>query len=179
MRWKKNENKNVLQQNFTVKQPNEVWVSDVTYFNHNGLVYYLCVIMDLFSRKIIAHKISKKHSTQLITKTFKAAYQLRTPQPGLIFHSDRGAPYTSYAFRELLYKNQIKQSLSRSGKPHDNAVSESFFSSLKREELYRRKYRSERELYRYIDEYIDFYNKKGRMLIYATVHLKSLRKKQA
>ena len=100
----------------------------------------------------------EKNSTQLSTFAFKQAWDLRKPNDGLIFHSDRGAQYMSEAFQKLLYKHRAVQSLSRSGRPHDNAVAESFFAYLKQEELYRRQYRSEAELMRGIHDYIKFYN---------------------
>ena len=150
--------KNILQQQFSASRPNEIWVSDVTCFKLNSRYYYVCVILDLFSRKIISYKISKKNSTQLITSTFKGAWTQRNPEPGLLFHSDRGAQYTSHRFQQLLHEYRVVQSFSNSGKPHDNAVAESFFASFKKEELYRRDYASEPEFKRGIDSYIEFYN---------------------
>lgn len=150
--------KNVLQQQFSASKPNEIWISDVTCFKLNNRYYYVCVILDLFSRKIISYKISKKNSTQLITSTFKGAWTQRNPEPGLLFHSDRGAQYTSHCFQQLLHEHRVVQSFSNSGKPHDNAVAESFFASFKKEELYRRDYASEPEFKRGIDSYIEFYN---------------------
>ncbi len=123
--------KNVLQQQFSANGPNEIWVSDVTCFKLNNRYYYVCVILDLFSRKVISYKISKKNSTQLITSTFKNAWELRSPEPGLIFHSDRGTQYTSHRFRQMLHEHVVVQSFSNSGRPHDNAVAESFFASFK------------------------------------------------
>ena len=117
--------KNILQQQFTADQPNQRWVSDVTCFKLRDHYFYICVIIDLFSRKVIAHKISKKNSTQLLTATFKMAHEERHPPSGLIFHSDRGAQYTSHRFQQLLHKYNTKQSFSQPGKPHDNAVAES------------------------------------------------------
>lgn len=150
--------KNVLQQQFSASRPNEIWVSDITCFKLNDRYYYVCVILDLFSRKVISYKISKKNSTQLITSTFKNAWELRNPKPGLLFHSDRGAQYTSHRFQQMLHEYAVVQSFSNSGKPHDNAVAESFFASFKKEELYRRDYASEPEFKRGIDSYIEFYN---------------------
>lgn len=94
--------KNVLRQQFSADKPNQIWVSDVTCFKLGSQYLYTCVILDLFSRKIIAHKVSRKNSTQLITSTFKMACELRKPETGLIFHSDRGAQYTSHRFQQLL-----------------------------------------------------------------------------
>lgn len=158
LKWQRGENKNILQQRFHVEEPNQVWVSDVTAFRFNECYYYICAILDLFSRKAIAYRVSKKHSTQLITFTFRKASDERKPNPGLIFHSDRGTQYTSFAFEKLLQKQQAVQSFSRSGKPHDNAVMESFFAYFKKEELYRRRYNSEKEFLGGIDNYIAFYN---------------------
>lgn len=152
--------RNVLRQQFNATRPNEVWVSDVTCFRLQDRNHYICVILDLFSRKVIAYKVSKKNSTQLVTSTFKSAWEERVPELELLFHSDRGAQYTSHRFQELLRRHSIVQSFSNSGKPHDNAVAESFFASLKKEELYRKNYASEPDFKRSISAYIEFYNMK-------------------
>ncbi len=157
-KWKKGENRNLLQQEFHADEPNQVWVSDFTVFRYKEKHYYICIILDLFSRKVIAHRVSNKGSTLLITKTFRSAYAARQPKAGLVFHSDRGSQYVSTAFQELLREREVTQSLSRSGQPCDNAVCESFFSYMKKEELYRRQYKSEKELLRGVAAYIDFYN---------------------
>ena len=152
--------RNVLRQQFNATRPNEVWVSDVTCFRLQDRNHYICVILDLFSRKVIAYKVSKKNSTQLVTSTFKSAWEESDPELELLFHSDRGAQYTSHRFQELLRRHSIVQSFSNSGKPHDNAVAESFFASLKKEELYRKDYASEPDFKRSISAYIEFYNMK-------------------
>ena len=152
--------KNILRQQFNAQQPNQRWVSDVTCFKLGEHYFYICVIIDLFSRKVIAHKISKRNSTQLITATFKMAYEERHPSSGLIFHSDRGAQYTSHRFQQILHEHNTEQSFSQPGKPHDNAVAESFFASLKKEELYRKDHPSDRAFQASIASYIEFYNTK-------------------
>ena len=152
--------KNILQQQFTADQPNQRWVSDVTCFKLRDHYFYICVIIDLFSRKVIAHKISKRNSTQLITAAFKMAYEERQPPSGLIFHSDRGSQYTSHRLQQLLHKHNVEQSFSQPGKPHDNAVAESFFASLKKEELYRKDHPSDRAFQASVASYIEFYNTK-------------------
>jgi transposase InsO family protein len=151
---------NSLQQHFNVSEPNRVWVSDTTCFKVKDKYYYICVIIDLFSRKVVAHGISPKHSTYLITSTVKRALDKRDHPQHLTFHSDQGIQYTSKACRALLRVNNIVQSFSRSGKPHDNAVAEAFFSSLKKEELYRVNFKSEHEFYECVKNYIVFYNTK-------------------
>ena len=150
--------KNILRQQFSTDKPNQIWVSDVTCFKLENRYLYICVILDLFSRKVVAYKVSRKNSTQLITATFKMAYELRKPEAGLIFHSDCGAQYTSHRFQQLLHEQKCIQSFSNSGKPHDNAVAEAFFASLKKEELYRKDYSSEATFKQGVASYIEFYN---------------------
>lgn len=149
---------NALRRQFQVNEPNRVWVGDVTCFKVKEKYLYVCVILDLFSRKVVAHRISPKNSTYLITSTFRQAFQNRNAPQQLMFHSDQGTQYTSNAFCKLLRMNKIVQSFSKSGSPHDNAVAESFFASMKREEIYRTQYKSERQFMESIDTYIEFYN---------------------
>lgn len=150
--------KNVVQRQFHAEAPNMIWVSDVTCFRVKNDYFYICVILDLFSRKVVAHCVSRRNSTQLITRTFKTAFEGRGCPSSLTFHSDRGSQYTSTAFRKRLLSNQVAQSFSGPGRPVDNAVAESFFALLKREELYRRNYRSEREFRESVTSYMRFYN---------------------
>ena len=149
---------NHLQRQFQVSEPNRFWVSDVTCFKINDKYHYVCMILDLFSRKIVAYGMSPKNSTYLITSTFKRAFKERENPQQLTFHSDRGAQYTSNALRKLLRMNKVVQSFSKSGSPYDNAVAEAFFASMKKEELYRTIYKSERQFCESVDNYIHFYN---------------------
>lgn len=151
--------KNKVKRNFTVSAPNQIWVSDITQFLVKGLYHYVCVIIDLYSRKIVGFKTSTCASSQLVTATFKKAFAGRGCPEGLTFHSDQGAQYTSHALRSLLAKSNVEQSFSYPGRPIDNAVAESFFSNLKCEEVYRHEYRSEREFKERISRYIEHYNK--------------------
>jgi len=151
---------NILQQQFNVLKPNQVWVSDTTYFRVKEKSYYICIIIDLFSRRVVAYRISPKHSTYLITSTLRLALKERDYPEQLTFHSDQGCQYTSKAFQNLLRMNKIVQSFSRTGTPHDNAVAEAFFSALKKEELYRTNFKSEREFFECVDDYMVFYNAK-------------------
>jgi transposase InsO family protein/transposase-like protein len=161
---------NLLQQKFNVSEPNRVWVSDVTCYKVDERYFYVCVVIDLFSRKIIAHGVSQRNSTYLVTSTFRRAFEARNHPQRLLFHSDSGVQYTSITFRNQLLMNNIVQSFSKSGSPHDNAVAESFFSAMKKEELYRTNYRSEREFRASVDDYIMFFNTKRphRTLAYKT-----------
>ena len=151
--------KNYVNQQFHTDKPNQIWVSDVTYFKFNNNAYYICVIIDLFSRKVVGYKIGKNNSTQLVKSTFRQSYNTRKPD-NLIFHTDRGSNYRSNAFCKYLQSLNVKQSFSRVHLPYDNSVMESFFSSMKKEELYRKKYSSELEFKKAVDEYIIFYNTK-------------------
>lgn len=141
-----------------VDTPNQVWISDVTCFKINNKYLYVCEILDLFSRKIVAHRVSPKNSTYLITSTFRQAFKNRNAPQSLMFRSDQGAQYTSKAFRKLLRMNKVVQSFSKSGQPYDNAVMESFFASMKREEIYRTQYKSDQQFVKSVDSYIEFYN---------------------
>ena len=154
----KSKNKNYLNQKFNTTRPNEVWVSDITCFRYNEKYYYICVIIDLYARKVVGYKIGGKNSTQLTKSTFKLAYESRHPDENLIFHTDNGSNYTSKSFRDYLKKLRVTQSFSRPHIPYDNSVMESFFSNMKREELYRTKYRSEKEFRTAVKNYIQFYN---------------------
>ena len=150
---------NLLNQQFTVSRPNEVWVSDVTYFKYSNTVYYICVVLDLFARKVVGYRIALSNSTQLTKGTFLTAYKERQPKD-LIFHSDQGSNYISATFRLCLKELSIKQSFSNPGNPYNNSVMESFFKSMKTEKLYRTDFRSEREFRIAVKEYIEFYNDK-------------------
>lgn len=89
---------NIVKQNFNVKKPNEVWVSDVTYYKFNDTIFYICVIIDLYARKVIAYNVSNANNTKLIKRTLKEAYEERKPDSNLIFHSDNGSNNTSKSF---------------------------------------------------------------------------------
>ena len=119
---------------------------------------YLCIILDLFSRRIVDYRVSRNASTNLVTSTFRAAFRERGNPADLTFHSDRGKQYTSAAFTTLLQKCGVKQSFSATARPHDNAVAEAFFASFKREEAYRREYTSEQSFRKSVEQYIQFYN---------------------
>ena len=94
-------------------RPNLVWVSDITYLKAGGTWYYLCIIMDLFSRKVIAWQLSRKADAALVYTAFQKAYTKRHPSHGLLFHSDQGIQYTAREFRQLLDSCHIVQSFSK------------------------------------------------------------------
>ena len=149
---------NKLKRNFLTAAPNKVWVSDITYAKVGIDFLYLCVIIDLYSRKVIAYKVSENIDTALTISTFQQAFSLRGSSSGVIFHSDQGTQYTAFEFRELLKSNGISQSFSVPGSPCDNAVAESFFASIKKEDFRRNYYRTTEEFQTAVDAYILFYN---------------------
>ncbi len=150
---------NVLKQQFNPKAPNTVWVCDFTYLRAGGRFFYLCVILDFFSRKVIAFKLSSKIDTQLAIDTVNMAVRERGCSEGIIFHTDRGSQFTASSFRQHLDSLGMIQSFSAKGHPYDNAVMECFFKYLKKEETNRRTYSSFEELKLSIFEYIvGFYN---------------------
>lgn len=150
--------RNLVKREFNAKKPNKIWVSNITYFKIKDHPVYLCVIIDLFSRRVIGYRVSRKCSTQLVTSTFRMTFQNRGPPAGLIFHSDRGGQYVSGTFCTLLKKCGVSQSLSKSGTPYDNAVAETFFATFKKEEAYRRDYSSLPDFQKSVNEYMQFYN---------------------
>ena len=153
--------KNEVKQQFTTDKPNLVWVSDITYVKVNGSFYYVCVIIDLFSRKVIAYTVRNKIDVNLVVDTFNRAFAVRNYPKDLIFHSDRGSQYTAKQFRKLLDRCNVIQSFSAKGYPYDNAVAESFFKFLKLEDLNRQTFYTKAQLELSLFEYIDgFYNNK-------------------
>ena len=152
--------RNRLQRRFTQDVPNKFWISDITYARVRDEFYAVCVVMDLFSRKVLSYGISPEMNTDLVRTTFLKAFESRNRPKGLTFHSDQGSQYTAYAFRKLLRDLGVRQSLSNPGTPHDNAVMESFFGTLKREELSHNWYNTPEELDKTICEYIEYYNLK-------------------
>lgn len=149
---------NLLNREFNADHPNQIWVSDITYFRIKDSWMYLCAIIDLFSRRVVGYRISRTASTRLVTTTFRDAYAKRGNPKNLTFHSDRGGQYISDALSKLLQQFGVKQSFSATVRPHDNAVAEAFFAAFKKEEAYRREYTSEKHFRKSVDEYIRFYN---------------------
>ncbi len=152
--------KDLLKRDFSPKQPNQVWVSDFTQFNIDYTQkFYICAIIDLFSRKVISYAVADNLRTDFLVHTFDEAINKRKPIcENLTFHSDQGSQFTEYGFREKLRKLNIKQSFSKPGTPYDNAVVESFFSCLKREELYVEEIENFDDLLNHVKHYIEFYN---------------------
>ena len=150
--------RNVLKQKFNPKEPNKAWCSDITYIKVQKRFCYLYVIIDLFSRRVIAYRISRKINSQLTMDTFETALKNRDYPKNVIFHSDRGSQYTSNEFRKSLYRGSFIKSFSKKGHPYDNAVAEAFFKFLKLEKTNRHSYNSIQALELSVFDYIHFYN---------------------
>ena len=152
---------NRLARDFNAAQPNERWVTDITYVWTDEGWAYLAVILDLFSRCVVGWAIDSTLSTRLPLPALDAAVRRRRPGKGLLHHSDRGCQYTSDNYRETLASLGITVSMSRKGNCWDNAVVESFFATLKKELVYRRSWRNRLELRSEVFEYIEvFYNRR-------------------
>ena len=162
---------NLLERNFTTVAPNRVWVTDVTaIWTHAGWLY-LAAILDLFSRRVVGWATSESNDRLLALDALHAAVGKRTPERGLIHHSDRGSPYASEDYRAALQTNGMVASMSRKGDCWDNAVAESFFSTLKTEALGDHVPSDVAAARRILREYIDEYYNVGRQhsfLDYAT-----------
>ena len=114
----------------------QVWVADITYIRiKNGFVY-LAVILDVYSRRVVGWAISKRLTAELALEALECAIEFRKPKPGLIHHSDQGVQYLSDDYVNKCSEHGIHMSCSRRGNPYDNAYAETFFKTLKREEVY-------------------------------------------
>ena len=152
---------NILKRQFSPPAPNMVWASDITCIRTIKGRLYLCVIIDLFARKVIAWTVSSSQRTKFIAELLLRAWKLRRNPKSVIFHSDRGTQYTSKIFRQLIDELGFRQSLSAPGCPYDNAVVEAFFKFLKKEEINRRKFSQIEEVKQSVFSYIEgYYNKK-------------------
>ena len=149
---------NLFLKGYTATKPNQIWVSDITLFRMNSRDYYICVYLDVYSRKVVSYNIGRSASTHLVKMALIRAYSIRKPKKGLIIHTDGGVQYDSWSMRREYLKRQIRHSISRPGAPTDNPLIESFFSRLKEEFLNVHFFRSETELFERLAEHIDFYN---------------------
>ena len=152
---------NLLRRDFNASQPNERWVTDITYVQTDEGWTYLAVILDLYSRAVVGWALDAAMPTKLVLRALDMAVKRRRPQPGLLHHSDRGCRYTSAEYRTELAALGIEVSMSRKGNCWDNAVAESFFATLKTELIHTRRWPSRNELRSAVFEYVEsFYNRR-------------------
>ena len=143
------------------KRSGEVLAGDITYLKLGQKFIYLAVVMDIYTREIIGWSMSWSLETTVIMRAMDMAMKKVGPDAEIIFHSDRGSQYASEAYRNFLKSKNVKPSMSRRGNCYDNAYVESWFSSLKKEWIYRSQYSSARELRGLVFEYIEtWYNRK-------------------
>ena len=152
---------NTLDRQFAVEAPDRAWVTNITYLRtHEGFAY-LCVAIDLFSRRVVGWAVRSRQASELAVQALLMAIWRRKPGPCLLIHSDQGAQFTSREWAAFLRVHNLEHSMSRRGNCHDNAVAESFIQLLKREKIRRRKYRTREQVRRDVFEYIEmFYNPK-------------------
>lgn len=150
---------NLLKREFTAEAANEKWVADITYIPTREGWLYLAAVLDLYSRKIVGWSMSHQITADLVEDALRMALYERQPDPGLLHHSDRGSQYASEQIHRIMVANHIEVSMSRTGNCYDNAVIESFFSTLKCEWVHHQNYKTRMEASRDIFEYIaGFYN---------------------
>jgi len=154
----RNKFRNLIRGEFSPEAPNLVWASDITYVKVKAQYMFVCVVIDLFSRRVLSYGISDTIDTVLTINTFDEAFEERGRPENLLFHSDQGVQYTAFAFRTHLEELKCRQSFSSPGYPYDNSVCESFFNTLKKEAIYYHIYDSAAELAAVLDEYIEYYN---------------------
>ncbi len=154
---------NLLERRFTCQETDRVWVADTTYISTEEGWLYLAVLMDLCSRRIVGWNTSSRNDRHLVLGALQQALVMRQPKPGLVHHSDRGSTYAAYEYQTQLAAVEAVCSMSRKGDCYDNAAMESFFSSLKKERVHRRKYWDRDEATDDMKAYIeDFYNRRRR-----------------
>ena len=151
---------NVIEQDFSrAKKPNVIWGADITYIPTSTGWLYLAIVIDFCSRKIVGYSCKSHMRTEMVSDALKQALQSRTICDELIHHSDRGSQYASDDYKQLLNTLDITPSMSRKGNCWDNAMTESFCATLKKDLVYRTTFRNQTDAKYQISEYIEnFYN---------------------
>jgi len=153
----------LLQRHFKTISPDKAWVTDTTFIATRQGWMYLAVVLDLFSRQVIGWAMSNKNDAILVKDALTMAVWRRGKVSNVVVHSDQGSTYASSAYQQLLVEQQLICSMSRKGECLDNAVAESFISTLKTELVDHEDYRTHAEAKQSLFEYIEvFYNRKRR-----------------
>jgi putative transposase len=154
---------NLLDRKFKVDRPNSVWAGDITYVWTAAGWLYLAVLLDLYSRRVVGWAVRETLDSPIALEALDKALASRRPDPGLVHHTDRGSQYCSHAYQSRLKESGCRPSMSRVGNCWDNAVSESFFASMKREIEDFESFDTREEAITAIADYIDnFYNPRRR-----------------
>ena len=149
---------NLLDRQFDQVLPNRFWVTDITYIHTAKGMVYMCAVMDLCGKMVLAYRIGTDMTTSLVTDTIRDAKQKEMVTDGLALHSDQGSQYTSKAYFDLMQEYHIQPSMSSPGCPYDNSAMENFFGNLKIECLHRLKFSCKAEVEQAVAEYVQFYN---------------------
>jgi putative transposase len=147
----------LVKRQFEVAAANRVWVGDITFINTREGFVHLAIYLDLYARAVVGWAMDTRQTASLPIAALKMAIDQREPSPGLICHTDQGSVYSSKEYRGVLLLNDIRPSMSRRGNCHDNAVAESFFSTLKNELTRHTIYDTRAEAMAAISEYIELY----------------------
>ena len=154
---------NTLNREFTVDAPDKVWVTDITYIRTWQGWLYLAVVLDLYARKVVGWSMKSTIAKELVLDALLMAVWRRKPTEKVVVHSDQGSQYGSDDWRRFCSANNLEPSMSRRGNCWDNAVAESFFSSLKKERIRKRIYKTRELAKADIFDYIEaFYNRTRR-----------------
>lgn len=151
---------NRLNRCFQVAKPNKVWVGDVTFIGTRNGWLYLAILLDLYSRKVIGWSMSERNNKELVLNALNMALRNRKHQSAVLHHTDRGSIYGSEDYRNKLIASGLVPSMSRKGNCYDNAVAESFFSTLKNELIYGQRFMTRNQARSEIFKFIEiFYNR--------------------
>ena len=154
---------NLLNQDFTAETINRKWVGDITYLWTEEGWLYLATMIDVYSRAVIGWSMASEMTAELACSALRMALTARGNPTGVIVHSDRGSQYCSHAYQDLIAAAQLRGSMSAKGNCYDNAMAESFFHSLKVEDIHGRKVSTRAEMRAIVFEYIEvFYNRTRR-----------------
>lgn len=146
-----------------ITRPNQAWVTDITYVRIQTCFVYVAAVLDLFSRRVIGWAVSTRINTELCLEAVKMAVMARKPEAGCVHHSDRGVQYTSDEYVRYLKDNGLQISMSRKGNCWDNAHMESFFGTLKREEVHLNEYETFTDVIMRLPHFIEgIYNERRR-----------------
>jgi len=149
---------NLLKRNFLADKPRHILVGDITYISTDEGWLYLAAVVDLFSRRVVGWALGSRMTKELVIKAMKQTLHHEQLEEGAIFHSDRGSQYASYYYQALLKEHNILQSMSSKGDCYDNACTESFFATLKKELIYRRSFKTRSRAKIEVIDYILWYN---------------------
>ena len=149
---------NLLERNFQPEQPNAVWTGDISYIPTDESWLYLGAVIDLHSRHVVGWSMASHMQTSLVADSLRMAWFRRQPEPGLIFHSERGSQYCSHEFQTVLTGYGMTSSMSRKGNCWDNAPSESLWGSLKVGRLHGMRFETRRQAMDEVIDWLTFYN---------------------